>query len=137
MAKQKSGSSDTYLVERVQTGVRIEKRILKVLKALAEYLKVLMAQQSSPEIYVYLGLSYADQNYGSMSEETIFKATVVDPGMAAPYYYLALAREKGAPREAVKLWQQFHKNLKTDLNRGFWLPVAEKKLRALGAVPAP
>jgi hypothetical protein len=26
-----------YLVERVQTGVRIEKRLLKVLKALAEY----------------------------------------------------------------------------------------------------
>lgn len=26
-----------YLVERVQTGVRIEKRIVKVLKALAEY----------------------------------------------------------------------------------------------------
>lgn len=26
-----------YLVERVQTGVRIEKRILKVLKAFAEY----------------------------------------------------------------------------------------------------
>lgn len=38
MAKQKNTSSDTYLVERVQTGVRIEKRILKVLKALAEYL---------------------------------------------------------------------------------------------------
>jgi hypothetical protein len=28
---------DTYVVERVQTGVRMEKRILKVLKALAEY----------------------------------------------------------------------------------------------------
>jgi hypothetical protein len=28
---------DTYLVERVQTGVRIEKRLLKVLKGLAEY----------------------------------------------------------------------------------------------------
>lgn len=27
-----------YVVERVQTGVRVEKRILKVLKALAEYL---------------------------------------------------------------------------------------------------
>jgi hypothetical protein len=27
----------TYKVERVQTGVRIEKRILKVLKAVAEY----------------------------------------------------------------------------------------------------
>jgi hypothetical protein len=31
-------SAKTYVVERVQTGVRIEKRMLKVLKALAEYL---------------------------------------------------------------------------------------------------
>lgn len=30
-------SNATYLVERIQTGVRIEKRLLKVLKALAEY----------------------------------------------------------------------------------------------------
>ncbi len=29
--------TETYLVERVQTGVRIEKRLLKVLKGLAEY----------------------------------------------------------------------------------------------------
>lgn len=28
---------DTSLIERVQTGVRIEKRLLKVLKGLAEY----------------------------------------------------------------------------------------------------
>ena len=28
---------DTIVVERVQTGVRLEKRLLKVLKALAEY----------------------------------------------------------------------------------------------------
>ena len=31
------GHSKMFLVERVQTGVRLEKRILKVLKALAEY----------------------------------------------------------------------------------------------------
>jgi len=30
-------SPDVHVVERVQTGVRIEKRILKVLKGLAEY----------------------------------------------------------------------------------------------------
>lgn len=30
-------SKDKYVVERVQTGIRIEKRMLKVLKALAEY----------------------------------------------------------------------------------------------------
>lgn len=29
--------ADEFLVERVQTGVRIEKRVLKVLKAFAEY----------------------------------------------------------------------------------------------------
>jgi hypothetical protein len=29
--------TDTFLVERVQTGVRMEKRVLKVLKAFAEY----------------------------------------------------------------------------------------------------
>lgn len=32
-----SERDDLILVERVQTGVRIEKRLLKVLKALAEY----------------------------------------------------------------------------------------------------
>jgi hypothetical protein len=30
-------SEDSLIVERVQTGVRLEKRLLKVLKALAEY----------------------------------------------------------------------------------------------------
>jgi hypothetical protein len=30
-------ANDNYAVERVQTGVRMEKRILKVLKAFAEY----------------------------------------------------------------------------------------------------
>lgn len=30
-------NSQKFLVERVQTGVRLEKRLLKVLKALAEY----------------------------------------------------------------------------------------------------
>lgn len=41
MARKKPERSDTgkdrFLVERVQTGVRIEKRLMKVLKALAEY----------------------------------------------------------------------------------------------------
>jgi hypothetical protein len=30
-------NGDTFVVDRVQTGVRIEKRLLKVLKAFAEY----------------------------------------------------------------------------------------------------
>jgi hypothetical protein len=35
--RRKPPSDDGLLVERVQTGVRLEKRLLKVLKALAEY----------------------------------------------------------------------------------------------------
>jgi len=38
MPQQKPTDHATIKVERVQTGVRIEKRLLKVLKALAEYL---------------------------------------------------------------------------------------------------
>lgn len=38
MAQQKKEEKKkTFLVERVQTGVRLEKRLLKVLKAIAEY----------------------------------------------------------------------------------------------------
>ena len=40
--QQKSSQSPSLKVERVQTGVRIEKRILKVLKGLAEYLDMSM-----------------------------------------------------------------------------------------------
>lgn len=35
--QQKSSQKRSHKVERVQTGVRIEKRLLKVLKGLAEY----------------------------------------------------------------------------------------------------
>ena len=35
--QQKSSQNPSHKVERVQTGVRIEKRILKVLKGLAEF----------------------------------------------------------------------------------------------------
>jgi hypothetical protein len=37
-AKKNSAQSPPREVERIQTGVRLEKRLLKVLKALAEYL---------------------------------------------------------------------------------------------------
>ena len=37
MTEAKTSGASTITVERVQTGVRIEKRMLKVLKALAEY----------------------------------------------------------------------------------------------------
>jgi hypothetical protein len=35
--KPKGGRDEPVMVQRVQTGVRLEKRLLKVLKALAEY----------------------------------------------------------------------------------------------------
>jgi hypothetical protein len=35
--RRKQGLQPQYLVERVQTGVRMEKRLLKVLRALADY----------------------------------------------------------------------------------------------------
>lgn len=37
MYRNNSSARDAYAIERVQTGVRIEKRLLKVMKALAEY----------------------------------------------------------------------------------------------------
>ena len=36
-ARRPAAAASTRIVERVQTGVRMEKRILKVLKAIAEY----------------------------------------------------------------------------------------------------
>jgi hypothetical protein len=36
----KSGDPESFPVERIQTGVRLEKRLLKVLKALAEHKEV-------------------------------------------------------------------------------------------------
>ena len=38
MSEHTQSSSEKIRIERVQTGVRIEKRMLKVLKGLAEYL---------------------------------------------------------------------------------------------------
>jgi hypothetical protein len=45
--KKKEGKKQTFLVERVQTGVRLEKRLLKVLKALAEYYDIICWKASS------------------------------------------------------------------------------------------
>jgi hypothetical protein len=35
--EEENGAAESILVERVQTGIRLEKRLLKVLKGLAEY----------------------------------------------------------------------------------------------------
>ena len=42
MSSKKSSNSDFKIIERVQTGVRMEKRLVKVLKGLAEYLEISM-----------------------------------------------------------------------------------------------
>jgi len=39
-SKEKSLQDSKYVIQRVQTGVRVEKRIIKVLKGLAEYLDI-------------------------------------------------------------------------------------------------
>ena len=40
MTKTDPAKKETFLVQRVQTGVRMEKRLIKVLKALSEYLDI-------------------------------------------------------------------------------------------------
>lgn len=40
MSKTHSNSSEIKIIERVQTGVRLEKRMVKVLKGVAEYLEL-------------------------------------------------------------------------------------------------
>lgn len=40
MTKTDLAKRETFLVQRVQTGVRMEKRLIKVLKALSEYLDI-------------------------------------------------------------------------------------------------
>jgi hypothetical protein len=39
-AKDQNAKESVHIIERVQTGVRMEKRLLKVLKALSEYLDI-------------------------------------------------------------------------------------------------
>lgn len=40
MKKSAAAKESTFLIQRVQTGVRMEKRMIKVLKALSEYLDI-------------------------------------------------------------------------------------------------
>ena len=57
----------TKLVERVQTGIRLEKRLLKVLKGLAEHLDISVAE-------LLEGMSlHCFENKPPFSEETVRK----------------------------------------------------------------
>ncbi len=57
----------TKLVERVQTGIRIERRLLKVLKGLAEHLEISVAE-------LLEGMSlHCFENKPPFSEETLRK----------------------------------------------------------------
>ncbi len=59
--------SMTKLVERVQTGIRLEKRLLKVLKGLAEHLEISVAE-------LLEGMSlHCFENKPPFSEETLRK----------------------------------------------------------------
>jgi hypothetical protein len=59
-------------VERVQTGVRIEKRMLKVLKALAEYLEI-----SLGDLLEGLVLHAFDGNPSPFDQDTLARITAL------------------------------------------------------------
>ncbi|MBN1264620.1 MAG: hypothetical protein JXA25_03955 [Anaerolineales bacterium] len=59
-------------VERVQTGVRIEKRMLKVLKALAEYLEI-----SLGDLLEGIVLHAFDGKPSPLDEDTLQRITVL------------------------------------------------------------
>jgi tetratricopeptide (TPR) repeat protein len=101
-------------------------------KALTEYLKALSSDESSPELYMYLGKVYAQRGYGPMAEETIRKTTLVNPGLPAPWHAIATSLEGADTQKAVAAWRQFLETVRRDRNRAFWVPVAEKRLAALG-----
>jgi Flp pilus assembly protein TadD len=100
-------------------------------KALTEYLKVLSSTHTQPEIYIYLGLNYARRGYGSMAEETIRKATIVEGNRPDPYYYLALSQEERKDSGAVDSWRRFTATVRRDPNRSFWVPFAEQRIKDL------
>ena len=101
-------------------------------KALTEYLKALSAEGAAPELYTYLGQVYAQRGYGDMAEETIRKTTLVDPGLPAPWHALATSLEARDAGRAAAAWRQFLEAVRRDRNRAFWVPIAEKRISALG-----
>jgi tetratricopeptide (TPR) repeat protein len=104
-------------------------------KALTEYLKALSSAELHPEVYTWLGQIYAQRGYGSMTEDTIRKTTLVDPNLPLAWHALATGFEATDKRKAAVAWRQFLDGVRRDRNRAFWVPVAEQHLAALGSQP--
>jgi len=102
-------------------------------KALTEYLKALSSVDLHPEVYTWLGQIYALRGYGSMTEETIRKTTLVDPNLPVAWHSLATNFEATDKRKAAVAWRQFLDVVRRDRNRAFWVPIAEARLSALGS----
>ncbi len=102
-------------------------------KALTEYLKALSSADLHPEVYTWLGQIYAQRGYGTMTEETIRKTTLVDPNQPVAWYALATDLETIDKRKAAVVWRQFLDVVRRDRNRAFWVPIAEQRLAALGS----
>jgi tetratricopeptide (TPR) repeat protein len=100
-------------------------------KALTEYLKALSSPDLHPEVYTWLGQIYAQRGYGSMTEETIRKTTLVDPTQPLAWFALATEFEPTAKDKAAVAWRQFLDTVRRDRNRAFWVPFAEARLAAL------
>jgi len=101
-------------------------------KALTEYLKALSSEELHPEVYTWLGLIYTQRGYGSMTEDTIRKTTLVDPNLPLAWHALATSFEAFDKRKAAVAWRQFLDVVRRDRNRAFWVPIAEQRLAALG-----
>ena len=101
-------------------------------KALTEYLKALSSADLHPEVYTWLGQIYAQRGYGTMTEDTIRKTTLVDPNLPLSWYALATGFETTDKRKAAVAWRQFLDAVRRDHNRAFWVPIAEQRLAALG-----
>jgi Tfp pilus assembly protein PilF len=102
-------------------------------KALTEYLKALSAENAGAEIYTYLGQIYAQRGYGGMADETIRKTTLVDPNLSLAWHALATNLEPLDRTKAAATWRQFLDAVRRDRNRSFWVPIAERRLAALGS----
>jgi tetratricopeptide (TPR) repeat protein len=102
-------------------------------KALTEYLKALSSAELHPEVYTWLGQIYSQRGYGSMTEDTIRKTTLVDPSLPLAWHALATGFEANDKRKAALAWRQFLDAVRRDRNRAFWVPVAEQRLAAAGS----
>jgi len=70
--------SDSFIVERIQTGVRMEKRLLKVLKAFAEYKDITLGDLLEGIVL------HAFDNKTPFSAESLRRSQYMSPSGASP-----------------------------------------------------